>query len=436
MAQRQNRDFGELRESAPTDEDFYRGVGERMGRSRSTAGKRIAAAGVWVIVLAFMLLTVMSALQVNNNRAQNTELRSMMETQYNPSFKTRYSDLGKEIINSWYTTNPTPAPVKVASGVVWPHSTASDLTDFEDGVATVDYTPSITVRNVTYIGGRQQESPDTEGLFYEIDMYSAYVDGTLSTVSVTFAIPSLDDYVTLPTLMNEPTIFPSTSAIGAGIATNQPSWRNIKATDTFNAQLESWAEAYTTNNTGTLKQITGDNSDSFYIGALSSKPWSYVDQSVKIVWLKENNGDTNEAVGQITWQMKLPDYTVVDPNDPDATVIRTGAVQTQRLEILVKAPASGLPLIVAWGPVGSYLTLDEDTNRLNEDEFKAITASVKVGASTEVGGDADTGTGTEGGTGTDTGTDTDTGTGDTGTGDSTDGTTGDNPVDAPEPNTP
>jgi len=392
MAQRQNRDFGELRETASTDEDFYRAVGEKMGRSRSTTGKRVAAIGVWVVVIAFMLMTVLSAFQVNNNRAQNVELRSMMETQYNPSFKTRYSDLGKEIIDAWYNTNPSPAPVQLANGITWPHASVSDLTDYESDAAAADYKPSIAVRNVTYIGGRQQESPDTGGLFYEINMYSAYVDGTLSTISVTLAIPSLDDYTTLPTLLNEPSIFPNNSALGATIAGDAPSWRDVTATDNFKAQLESWADAYTTNNTGTLKQITGDNSGSSYIGALSAKPWEYVDNSVSIVWLKENNGNTNEAVAQVTWKMKLPDYTVKDPNDPEATVTRTGATQTQRLEILVKAPASGLPLIVAWGPVGSYLVLTENTNKLTEEQFKKIMASVKTVNS----GSTPTGTGSTG----------------------------------------
>ena len=378
MAQRQNRSFGELRETAPTDEDFLRGVGEKMGRSRSTRGKRLAAIGVWVVVIAFMLMTILSAVQVNNNRIQNVELRSMMETQYNPSFKTRYSDLGKEVIDAWYNTNPSPAPVQLAKGITWPHANDSDLTDYEASDSATDYIPSIAVRNVTYIGGRQQVSPDNSSMFYEINMYSAYVDGTLSTISVTFAIPSLDDYTTLPTLMNEPSIFPNNSALGATVETDAPSWRNVTATDTFNAQLESWAKAYTTNNTGTLKQITGDNSGSSYVGALSSKPWEYIDNSVSIVWLKENNGNTNEAVAQITWKMKLPDYSVTDPSDPDATVTRTGGTQTQRLEILVKAPASGLPLIVAWGPVGSYLTLNENTNKLTEEQFKKITSSVRV----------------------------------------------------------
>jgi hypothetical protein len=408
--QRKNRDFGELRESAPTDEDFYRAVGEKMGRSRSTLGKRVAAIGVWVVVIAFMILTVAGAFQVNNNKNQNVELRSMMETQYNPSFKTRYSDLGKEIIDGWYNTNPSPAPVQLADGITWPHAGESDLTDDEASAAAdpARYAPSITVRNVTFIGGRQEESPDTEGLFYEIDMYSAYVDGTLSNISVTFAIPSLDDYTSLPTLISEPSILPSTSANGEPIKSDVPSWRNVSATENLEAQLESWAEAYSTNNSGALKQITGDNSDSYYLGALSTKAWEYVENSVSVVWLKENDGNVNEAVGQVTWQMKLPDYTEPDPTRPNEVIERVGATQTQRMEILIQAPESGLPLIVAWGPVGTYQTLDSDTNKLNEEEFNNITSGVRSPA-TGSGSTGNGGSGSNSGTG-DTGDTTDGGT--------------------------
>lgn len=403
MAQRDNRDFGELRETAPTDQDFYRALGEKMGRSRSTTGKRVAAIGVWVVVIAFLALTVLSAFQVNTNRNGTVKLQGMITTQYNPSFKTRYSDLGKEIINSWYDTNVSPAPVQLADGVSWPHTGTSDLTDIEANnqaiASKADYTPSITVRNVTYIGGRQEKSPTVDGQFYEIDMYSAYVDGTLSNISVTLTIPSLDDYTTLPTLMNEPSILPSTASVGKPTTSDAPNWRGVSATDNFTTQLESWAAAYTANDSSALKQITGDNSGSFYVGAVSDKTWQYIKDSAKVVWIKENNGNTNEAVAQVTWQMKLPDTTVDDPNSDDSsdTITQTGATQTQRLEILIKSPGSGLPLIVAWGPVGSYATLTEDTNKLTQDEYNAITGSV-----TSDGG-SDSGSGTDSGTTSDNG---------------------------------
>lgn len=378
---RKNRDFGEMRESAPTDDDFLLRVGEHMGRSRSQRGKRVAAIGVWTVIIAFMAMTVLTAIQVDNNRVLNAQLRDTLTTQYNPSFKTRYSELGEATINAWYNTNPSPAPVRLAEGVTWPHSTTTDRTDWQNELArrAADNPDArFVVRNVTFIGGFQQESSPGSGLFFEINSYSAYVDGTLSTITVTFALPDLEDYATLPTLMSEPTITYGTGALGSSVASTQPDgWRSLNVSDNLTQQVDAWAEAYSNNDTADLKQITGDGGDSQYVGALGAKGWEYVEDSARIVWAYENGGNTNEAVAQIVWRMKLPDVVVEAETANGEDTVIPGAVQTQRMEILIQEPASGLPRIVAWGPVGTYMILNAETNRLTQDEFDAIVASIQ-----------------------------------------------------------
>jgi hypothetical protein len=147
--------------------------------------------------------------------------------------------------------------------------------------------------------------------------------------------------------------------------------------DNLTAQADAWAEAYSNNDTADLKQITGDGGDSQYIGAIGAKGWEYVPGSARIVWAYENGGNVNEAVAQIVWRMKLPDVVIEAETANREDVVIPGAVQTQRMEILIQEPQSGLPKIVAWGPVGTYMTLTVETNRLTQDDFDAISSSIQ-----------------------------------------------------------
>lgn len=385
-------DFGSMREQSATDADFRRAAGIQMGRRRSGFGKKAVAFGVWTVVVSFLALTVLSALQVNNNMLLNVELRKTLETQYNPSFKTRYGDLGRSITEAWYNQNPSPSPVKLANGITWPHSGTNDSSDFQADYATaiangVSLTPSMTVRNVTYVNGEQIPAPGEDGQYYEVNYYSAYIDGSLGVIAVTLGIADLADYGALPTLMSEPTILPNDGALGETISSTQPNWFGATATDNMKTQVNSWAKAYSENNSSALKQITGDSGKSFYIGAISDKGWKYVDSSAQIIWVKEKANDPDYAVAQVSWKMKLPDFEVVDPRDPQKKITKVGATQTQRMEILIKSPKSGLPLIVAWGPVGTFSILTPAMNSLTEEEFKTVSGFYRGGSNSEVESD-------------------------------------------------
>jgi len=399
MKERAEQDFGGFGYDPSSDGAWEQGR-VKMAGPKSKGRSRAAQIIVWVLLVLLVLLDIVNVGTSNANRKQSDDLADRLTTAYNPSFKVRYGDYGAQVVRAWFNPAITSSPVPLADGIEWPggggssdDATSTDegdsntaaATGSEDGssasssssaTSTKDSVP-ISVVSVAFLGGEQTENPTQRGAYAEQDYYSAYINGSFYRVAVTMGIPDLDDFNAEPVLVAPPTIV--TVAPQATKETQNPvtpnGWHKFDVKDNLATQLDAFAEAYTENNTVQLKQLTGDgNADHFYAG-LTPGSWQYVKDSSSAIWAYEQSSGSGQVVVELQWQMKLPDETI---EEGDSTRDLTGQTTTQRMDLLVTKAASGLPSVVAWGPAGTYATLEAKQNALTQDEFNNLPVRTDV----------------------------------------------------------
>lgn len=392
-------DFGP-REIDPGTSTMYEEGFLKMSKPRARGGALAAKITVWTVLSALVLLNVVNlvATQANGQRADT--LNTMFHASYNPSFKVRYSQLGAEIIRAWYSTSAVSSPIPVAESVTWPGTEVAPEGTPEgeepapvesEGDLVIDDIPSvlpsgeiipsgaITIGSITFIDGSQVEHPTINGQYAERNDYAVLVNGAWYTISVTIGIESLEDN-SIPVLLAPPTLQPRTmsQAAPANLTGAPTGWSNFSATDAVTAQLVAWATAYTTNDSASLKRITGDSADSYYVGLTPSK-WDYVTDSLKVLWSYERPAsEGGGVVASVEWNIKVPDYSYEDPGDGTTTPEKktvVGAQQVQRMDVLIEDAKSGLPRIVAWSATGTYPELRALHNALTKEEFEALPGS-------------------------------------------------------------
>lgn len=354
----------------------------QMGAPKSKTPRRMAKIIVWGFVILMPVSLLLSFIVADNNRSLNTELSKTLETQYNPSFRVRYDNLGAEVVSAWY--NKQAAPINLDANVVWVEAAAGNLsgeTTTNTSTAKTN-TASLKLSGVSFLRGSQIASKGNAGRYEERLEYYALINGVPQIIGVTIAIPKLDDINSLPILVSAPTIIGKPNV---GIITENAMVKPTDAlgtanlTDTAKVSLvNTWAKAWTEDDAAALKAATQDpNNENTYRGLGGG--WAYVPNSAKVEWSALAPDAGGNAVARVTWEMQTP--TVIIPPvtgaDPQPEQKITGAVQKQSMDILIGKFDQGSPSVLAWGQVGTYMELKPLRNALSKEEAAKIAAPVK-----------------------------------------------------------
>lgn len=348
----------------------------QMGQPVSRRPQIMANLLVWGSVALIIIFVVYNAIMANTNRSLNSSLSDTLKTQYNPSFKVRYADLGAEVINAWYSGKP--APVNVADGLTWNSSVPAAITGSAP-VAAPNKGAALTVAGVAFSGGTEIESTTVPGRFEERLRYYALVNGVPYIIGVSIAIPNLDDINSVPTLIATPAIL-SKATISPDKTDKliDPSAKMIKASISQQALsvVDTWAKAWTEDIPASLKSVTADPSPANTYRGLGGG-WSYVPNSANISWSVVSPKDSSVAIARVTWQMRTPGTTIPDTSGNNLPPqVLPGATQTQTMDILVGKFNEGSPSVTAWGQAGTYPELKAYMNGISPKDAGTLQAPV------------------------------------------------------------
>lgn len=346
----------------------------KMGSPKSKTPKIMARLLFWGFMIIVPSLIILNLIISDNNRSLNAELNKTLETQYNPSFRVRYDNMGAEVINAWY--NKQKPPIDVDAKVSWPSVSAGQLNQLS-GTPKEDPNAAnkavLNVSGVSFLKGSQVESKGAVGRYEERLEYYALVNGVPQIIGVSIAIPNLDDINSAPILMSPPSIIgkPNTGQVSNDpAATPVQALGSVNLTEASKSILNVWAKAWTEDDPSSLKQTTQDpKNESIYRGLGGG--WTYVANSVQIDWSALSEDGGGNAVARVRWQMQTP-ATVIPASDGRPAQTIPGAVQQQSMDVLIGKYESGNPAVLAWGQVGTYGDLKAEHNALSKEEAEKL----------------------------------------------------------------
>lgn len=432
-------EFGDMREPVETNKEYEEnhyieevyGRNERNRKIQSVATKAII--GGIAASLAFCLVTgPVSIVTTVKNREHIDAVAS-------PAFKTRYDDLGAEVIKSYYAQKQP--IVNVTTQVHWPGVSISDTGGVtkrdansaprkesseifskddrnaasnnakQRNVTSAQSSAPVTVENVSFIGGKQvpfrvsEEDKKTieKGKTFpnprqENLSYTGVIDSNVYIFTVSLIIPDIDDPLPQPYLAQDPTMTyfaPITSLkmqTGTTPPTNDPTkFAPINLDETTMDTIDDWVSAYVENDSSTLKRLTGDTDaqNAYYgLGGFSligrtSVVWSYAVNPTG----KED--DDSPVVARISYQMRSTDSSLsqkIGKNNQDVPF-----APMQYMDILITGANAGIPSIVAWAPAGEWESLksymnatvvDNETQKSVQEKSTSSTTSSSSTSST------------------------------------------------------
>ena len=320
-----------------------------------------------VLIIFIIMATFFNAIALVTNYRSANDLRVASQNSASPSFKSRYDILGAQVVEAWLMgSQPV---VETIEGVVWPTVTETSTTGEDVGTG-------IQVTSVGYLGG-QTVLLDGSDDFHESLSYSVVAeDGTQYVAAIDMGVIRDEDGNIRPVLLSAPLVEPRVDIpIVAGVGA--PAWEVFSAGENsaVAAQVAEWVSAWTTNDTSALKTLTGDTSESVYVGMQSLETWEIPeDASVTISWAAVRPEDGNVVVRAI-WDIQTPEpelepgTTAEESGERDANgdLIRQKTIR-QSVDLLIEDADTGLPKIVAWGAPGTYADLEPYQNAVEGEE--------------------------------------------------------------------
>lgn len=349
-----HNDFHELKPAMSVSDSFF-----------STVINSKKAIGV-ILVIGLLLVTIMT---VANLRTSG-RLSEAAENGYSPAFKTRYQDVGEQVITSYFTG--TPMPIPTAQGVENNGGSQSknlsdetDPTKLQQSNKVSGNAPELS--GVKFLYGKQESyslsskdsltnpedfsSPHSEVLCYWLTF-----NGQLMKSCINLLTPDQDKIDVPPVLLSDPSLIPVEVDQTPQGVNGDPSSLNGYTEAKYNEDavkrvLSRFSAAYAKNDQSTLQQLTQDSSGRKYIGlggfTTSGTP--------NIVWAASPSGDTETVLARISFPMQQS-ATIEDSDGEETT--KDFSV-TQVMDVMITKSTSNLPAIVSWGAAGSYKDLSE-----------------------------------------------------------------------------
>lgn len=355
------------------------GGGILVDRSKSfaSAAKWTIRLGGAAIIITILLTTFSSIMTLMSN----SETRGLAEKAQSTAFKTRYQDLGKGVIDAYYSGKP---PVtSLMSDVTWSTvggaeqiglTQGQDSTGTSSGGSSNGTVTGTKVQNISYMYGTTSPfmlpakaandkavAPIFPNPRREVLYYYGTIGQKVYQFAVSLIIPDQDDFRTVPYLESQPVMLAmdTLTRVSAevdrpdpSVATNGIEFTEKSLSAQANDVIAKWASAYAQDDKDTLKRMTGDNSNKVYNGiggfALVGTPsvdWSYEFQTSK-----------RFIVASVTFSI-VTKSSIKD--DDSSTYSASGDapdqfISNQRMVLLIENADAGVPNISAWGPPGSW----------------------------------------------------------------------------------
>lgn len=293
--------------------------------------------------------------------AYNTQQSQIKELNL-PQYRVRHDALGEQVLALWYSEQQTKPPVSLSPSIIWQNGLAVNDPD--------EPRNNFVVGSISLLDGEMEEARDDS--YIERLNYLVQINGEAYVASIAFLVPDLTDDSGLPVLIAEPTLTPAMNSTSPDLAelAEPTGYSEVKNIDNIQARAQEWAEAWTTNNSSAIKGATGDSDNNSYYAGLFPGSWRFVADSLEVDWAYYAASD-EQAYVQVTWLIESPRTTGEDEEGNEVTI--QGQQMKQTMQLLVGSPDTGLPAITAWGPTGSYLSLEPFQNALTEAEYELVT---------------------------------------------------------------
>lgn len=331
-----------------------------------------------VVLISISIMAVGNAILfivlVPSFYSTTNSLRADQEEINLPQHRVRHDALGEQVVQLWFSQEATKPPVSLAPDIIWQNG----IVDTGGG----DDPNNFVMTTVTFLSGDMREG--REDSYIESLDYLAQINGDAYVISLSFLVPDLENYHELPVLIAEPTLRPVMNSTNPELAElAEPTDLNAvdENQENIRARAQEWAQAWTTNNASAIKGVTGDNSNNSYYAGMFPQDWRFVADSLEVNWAYYLPGTQDEAYLQVSWLVETPRTVGLDEDGEEITI--DGRQIRQTMEILIQDPQSGLPYITAWGPAGSYESLEPYMNALTEEEFNSVTSENGTGGDDE-----------------------------------------------------
>lgn len=327
-----------------------------------------------IITLLAVIAVLVAIMPITLSGKVNT-IENRVESMQTPAFKSRYDDLGKSIIQAYYSHQEP--PVNLMSNISWAGYKGED-NDSSQSSPVEDSAP-IIVNNLSLIRSpetvKMSPSRDRDTVFTnprnEVLVYSGTVDGKPYEFSISLIIPNVDDPTTLPYLASPPVMMPAKNIIltnesDLDTPAQSDGYTPLKLNEFSLKAIADWASAYAQDDTESLKRITGDQSAAHMYHGLGGFSLEGTPTSL---WAFQNSlgtlqDDTDDfIISRVQFRMVKRLDNNLSNTQREVLGERTGMfVQTQTFDLMLRNFSSGTPNVVAWGPAGTWSSLSEFGN--------------------------------------------------------------------------
>ena len=219
--QRPDRDdFGDKDLPFVTSEKALEFQGIKPLRGSSQRSVEIRRKSIIALIIAALVFFVASSCTALVSNGKTSSLKSQVEENASPAFKSRYDSLGESIIRTYFS-HQTP-PVNLMSSVEW--STDKESSGSSDSAPVDVEGLSLVEAYQTDFSGGDIDKEDKD-LFSkpknEVLRYSGVIDGRQYEFGVYLILPNIDDPQQLPYLVSPPTIMPMDRLVTADV------WRGL-----------------------------------------------------------------------------------------------------------------------------------------------------------------------------------------------------------------
>lgn len=318
--------------------------------------RMLSSVVTWLFIAFLCLVTAISLSSAVSSHVDSNVAKKAADIAYRPQFTARYTDLGKQIVSSYYSgSNP---PVNLAAAIRWPsvqEGATSGVT--EDGSMAVSGTQ---VTDITLISASENDlvTPDAvqEGFAKnfpnpkeEILTYLATINSRQYTVSVTLVIPDLNDIHRLPYLISPPTIMEMPVLTKTNVQLDVPDdmgeYTKYEVPEPVQSTITQWADAYAQGDPDTLKRLTGDKTTNSYRGVGGFR----LEGVPAVLWAYTLNDNPETAFVRIQFDMSQRAF---NQNLSQGGMSST-FIAHQQMDLLLHLNGD-IPNVVAWGPTGSW----------------------------------------------------------------------------------
>lgn len=348
-------------------------------RPLASRGKQSRRMARWILAAMVLLVlvagvTMFNGVRINAKTAEQNVVTS--EQNWNPAFKVRYGDLGKDVIAQWYSLGKQPIPT--GKGVNWPGVKPDDpqgSNSSQDNSAPANTEKKgVNISSISLLEGKRYDAQFTrtgiseghvESLSYLITVNGKQYVSAI-TLNITDDDPKNPDKGK-PVLTSTPTLLPYNIFLAQNNdVTSEPldlPKPQESPNDSTKTALNSFLTAWTKNDPVALKQIAQDNDPTHAYYGLGNG-WKLSTTTPTINWTRVGKvGVKDYTIMNVTFTIQslgpLPQAKGdQQPTEADRPVY----TMEQTLEITIDKYNEGLPTIVAWGASGTWPTLEPYSN--------------------------------------------------------------------------